>query len=199
MSRGPFVRIAVGVAAVLMIATIIYALRGASRYRGRLRPTEYRYGDLGQPKSGAKSGRLPAGLEVTGPEITKRDEKGNAVWSARSPAEFRFDEASRSLTGSNIVWELKRGSQTASIAAKRMEVGVESGEVRFADGITLTAGKARQFALGRARVEPGTWKVVGEGGVRWAWGRFSVTANTLVVDTVNKRICLRGDVHLAQQ
>jgi len=199
VTRGPFVRIALGVVVLVGIGLFIYIVRATSRHGGRVGAPRYGYGSLAQPKAGARSGALPAGLEVTGPEITRRDDKGNPIWSARSAAKFRFDGASRSLTGSDIVWQLKRGSQTASVAAKRMEVGVESGEVRFADGITLTAGKARQFALRRARLEPGTWKVIGEGGVRWAWGRFSVTANTLVVDTVHQRICLRGDVHLAQE
>ncbi len=184
---------------MLAVAAIVYGLHGASQHRVPIGKSEYRYGTLGKATAAAVAGVLPPNLELTGPEITRRDEKGNPIWSAKSPAKFRFDEKSRSIAGSDIVWELQRGGQTATVAAKRMEVGVESGEVRFAEGITLTAGQTRQFAMNRARVEPGTWKVIGEGGVRWVWGRFSVTANTLVVDTGHRKIRLRGDVHLAQE
>jgi hypothetical protein len=80
-----------------------------------------------------------------------------------------------------------------------MDVGVTNGEVAFADGLTVTAGTGQSFRLRQARVEPGTWKVIGQGGVRWIWGRFSVSADTLVVDTIREQVRLRGGVHLSAQ
>jgi hypothetical protein len=80
-----------------------------------------------------------------------------------------------------------------------MEVGWDTGEVRFSGGVTVTAGANRRFTVERARFDPGTRKVIGEGGVGWQWGRFSVSAGTLVVDTVQRKFRLRGGVRLAQE
>jgi hypothetical protein len=196
MRRWSPVWIAGIVAVVLAIGAIVWGLRGAAR----LGPVVESPGNLPLPPGPrAKAGQLPRNLEFSGPDLTQRDDQGNPVWSARSKGSFRFDAPSRRITGTDIVWELKRGTQHARIAARRMEVAVATGEVLFADGLTLSAGPGQTFALKQARVEPGTWKVIGEGSVRWVWGRFRVSADSLVVDAVRKRVRLRGDVHLSAQ
>jgi hypothetical protein len=198
VTRTPVLVVALAVAALGAVGVLVYALSHAARNRT---PVKVPTGSLVVGKASGKSpsGRLPAGLEIAGPQISRTDEQGRLLWSAKAPGSFRYDARTHQVTGTDIAWELTRGGAKASLTAKRMEVGVETGAVRFGDGIALSAGVHRRFSLGSARLEAGTWKVIGEGGVHWVWGRFAVSADQLVVDPVNRKIRLRGGVHLAQR
>jgi len=196
MSRSLPVWVALGAAAVIATVAIVWSVWGTRQANpeGQRNPTF----ELRQPpdKPG-EAGPVPRGLELSGPSVVQTDAEGNTVWSAKSDGEFTIEERERRVVGTNVLWELARGDEAVSVQASRMELGWDTGDVSFDQGAVVTAGANRRFKAKQARYESATHKVICEGGVTWESERFDASAQTLVVDTKDKKIRLRGDVRIS--
>ena len=196
MSRSLPVWVAIGAAAVIATVATVWSVRGARRANPDVvrNPTF----ELPEPRDRPREAApVPRGLELSGPSVEQSDAEGNTVWSAKSDGEFTIEERERRVVGTNVLWELARGDEAVSVQASRMELGWDTGDVSFDQGALVTAGANRRFKAKQARYESSTHKVICEGGVTWESERFDASAQTLVVDTKDKKIRLRGDVRVS--
>lgn len=193
MSRSLPVWVAIGVAAVLAAVAIIWSVRGARQAN----PEGARSPEFILPEPPDKEGEralVPRGLEFSGPSVVQNDAEGNAVWSAKADGEFSVEERKRRVIGTDVLWKLAKGDEAVSVEAGRMELGWDTGDVNFDEGVTVTTGPDRRFKANQARYEASTDKMICEGGATWQSPRFKASAQTLVVDSRNKKIRLRGGV-----
>jgi len=188
--------IAVVLSALLAAAAIVYNVRKAKEEN----PTPVGkpvYDKPPPPDARAKDGRRVLGdLDIQGPSIVQRDAQGNEVWSARTAGELEVSDADGRVSATGVVWTLTRGEQTVTLKSSRMELAWAGGDVAFAGDIGIEDGRGRRFSAKQARFESGTEKLICEGGVAWDAGRYSVAAETLVIDVKHKRLRLRGGVKL---
>jgi hypothetical protein len=196
MTRSLPVWVGIGVAATIAIVAIMWTMRGARRANpGGVEHTTHTMPP--PPEKGNGSDHIPHGLDLSGPSVVQKDADGKTVWSARSDGEFSVKEAERKVVGTGILWELTRGEDAVSVKAGRMELGWETRDVHFDEGVTITAAAGRRFEVAKARYEADTGKLICEGGVKWTSDNFTATAGTLVVDGRDKKIRLRGGVRIA--
>jgi hypothetical protein len=187
--------LAIGVAAVVAVAAIIWSVRGARQANpGIVKSPEF---ILPEPaEADSERGAVPRGLELSGPSVVQNDAEGNPVWSAKSEGEFTVEATGARVIGTDVLWKLVKGTEAVSVEAGRMELGWETGDVGFDKGVTVTTGPGRRFEAKQARYEASTEKMICDGGVTWQSERFRASAQTLVVDARDKKIRLRGEVRL---
>ncbi len=193
MSRSLPVWVAIGVAAVVAAVAIVWSMRGARRAN----PTIVQSPEFIMPEPrDAESGGIPQGLEFSGPSVVQNDAEGNAVWSAQADGEFSVEEREQRVVGTDVLWKLAKGDEAVSVEAGRMELGWDTGDVSFDQGVTVTTSPDRRFKASQARYEASTGKMICEGGATWQSPRFKASAQTLVVDSRDKKIRLRGGVRV---
>jgi len=188
--------IAVAIVVILAAATIVYTTWAVKRAnpRGVEKAT---YSAPSAPGKHTPEGRRILGnVQIEGPSIVQRDEKGNEVWSARTEGELEVSDEEQRLTATGVVWTLTRGGDTVTLNSRRMELAWAGGDVVFGGDIDIYDGRGRRFTARQARFESGTEKIICDGGVRWDVGRYSAAADQLVIDVKNKRLRLRGGVKL---
>ncbi len=196
MSRSLPVWVAIGAAAVLAVVATIWSVRGARRANpGIVRSPEFIIPE--PPEDESERGGVPRGLQFSGPSVVQNDAEGNAVWSAEAQGEFSVEERQRRVVGTDVLWKLVKGNEAVSVEAGRMELGWDTGDVSFDEGVTITTGTDRRFKANQARYQASTDKMICDGGVTWQLARFKASAQTLVVDARDKKIRLRGGVRLA--
>ena len=179
--------IVVGVAAVAIIVLI-----GLLRRPPAPTPTT----QTGAVTGEAAQGPLKGDVTLQGTKLTQKDAQGNPLWSMQADTQFKFDSQKQVAEGNRAHWVLQQGGQTAwDVDAPSVVFRYETGDLEFTDGVQLySPERGQRFTVKRLIYVPGTKELRGEGPVRMTGNGATVTAGSVVVDTVKHTVKFGGGV-----
>lgn len=138
----------------------------------------------------------PPGVKVEGAEIEQRDPRGELEWKVTAGGQLEFDKERQLITGRDVQFEMvQKDKLPLIIQAPAFEADYAGGQVRFSDGVSgrLSDGSA-QFRVNRMVYQFSTRKLVGTGGAKFVQGKYTATADKIVLDARAKKVRLSGGV-----
>jgi hypothetical protein len=138
----------------------------------------------------------PKGMKVEGAEIEQRDPQGQLEWKVTAGGQLEFDKDTQAVTGSDVQFEMVQQDRLPLIInAPVFQADYAGGHVTFSQGVRghMSDGSAH-FQVNHLVYDFRTRQLTGTGGAKFVQGKYTATADKIVLDGKSKKVRLTGGV-----